>query len=185
MKHNARITPGKSVDDGRNKASCLEWIAPNTHFPGRRVGEKLDVFHRLAQLIEHRGTAIEQGATVPGWLDALRVAVEQTHAKRVFQIRNRFRNVGLRGVQVTCRLSHAAGLHDSPEDVQVLQLDPASDAIAHLHGSLPYAATYALIETYYYRFMTAPAILPIRGSRNDPVGEAAPPATLEDRRATS
>jgi hypothetical protein len=28
---------------------------------------------------------------------------------------------------------HAAGLHDSHQDVEVLQLDPASDAIAQLH----------------------------------------------------
>ena len=35
------------------------------------------------------------------------------------------------------RLSHAAGLHDGHEDVQVLQLHPASDAIAQLHRFHP------------------------------------------------
>ena len=80
MKHDARIAPGKPIDDGGNKARCQEGIAPNSHFPSRRVGEKLDVLHRLAQVIEHGHSTIEQRATVRGRLYALWAAVEQAHA---------------------------------------------------------------------------------------------------------
>jgi hypothetical protein len=31
------------------------------------------------------------------------------------------------------RLAHAAGLHDRHQDVEVVQLYPASDAVAQLH----------------------------------------------------
>jgi hypothetical protein len=34
------------------------------------------------------------------------------------------------------RLAHAAGLHDSHQDMKVVQLDPESDAIAQRHGGL-------------------------------------------------
>ena len=74
--------------------------------------------------------AIEQRATVLCRLDPLTVAVEQTHAEGVLQIRNRLGNVGLRGVEASRSLPHAAVLHDGHEDVQVLQLDPAADTIA-------------------------------------------------------
>ena len=52
-------------------------------------------FTRLAQVIEHSHSAIEQGATVLGRLDALAVAVEQAHAERMLQLRDRSRNGGL------------------------------------------------------------------------------------------
>ena len=91
-------------------------------------------FTRLAQVIEYGRAAVEQRATVLGRLDALAVAVEQAHADRMLQFRDRSRNVGLSGVEALRRLPHAAGLHHRHEDVQVLQLHPASDAIAQLHG---------------------------------------------------
>ena len=82
--------------------------------------------------------ALEQRATVLGRLDALGVAVEQPHAERLLQICDRSRNGGLGGVQELRRLSHAAGLHHRHQDVQVLQLHPASDAIAQLHLGIPH-----------------------------------------------
>jgi hypothetical protein len=39
----------------------------------------------------------------------------------------------LGSVQERCRLLHTAGLHNGHQDVEVLQLHPASDAIAQLH----------------------------------------------------
>jgi hypothetical protein len=58
------------------------------------------------------------------------VAVEQAHAERMLQVRDRSRYSRLTGVEVLRRLAHAAGLHHGHEDVQVLQLHPAADAIA-------------------------------------------------------
>jgi len=51
----------------------------------------------------------------------------------VFQFRNRSGDGGLGGVQERRRLFHTAGLHNGHQDVDVLQLHPASDAIAQLH----------------------------------------------------
>ena len=48
MKHDARMAPGEPIDDGGNEAHGPKGVASNPHFPGRRVGEKLDVLHRLA-----------------------------------------------------------------------------------------------------------------------------------------
>ena len=73
-------------------------------------------------------------AAVFGRLDALAMAIEQAHAERMLQIRDRSGNVGLEVFEAPRRLAHAAGLHDGHEDVQVLQLHPAADAIAQLHG---------------------------------------------------
>jgi hypothetical protein len=92
----------------------------------------------LAQVIEHSRSTIEQSATVLGRLDPPGRAVDQTHANGVLQFGNRSGDGGLPGVQERCRLIHAASLHNSHEDVQVVQLHPASDTIAHLHRVAPY-----------------------------------------------
>src|SRR6266404_3608244 len=88
MKHDARIAPGEPIDDGRNEACGQNGGASDPHFPSRRIGEKLDVLHRLAQVIEYGHSAIEQGATVLGRLDALGVALKQSHANGTFQFRD-------------------------------------------------------------------------------------------------
>ena len=111
--------------------------ASDPHFPSSRVGEKLDVLHALAQLIEDGGPAIEQRATVLGRLDPLAVAVEQAHAERMLQFRDRSAKWWAGWCSGVRRLPHAAGLHDGHQDVQVLQLHPASDAIAQLHPGTP------------------------------------------------
>ena len=76
------------IDESRNKARCEQGGASDPHFPSRRVGEELDVLRRLAQTIEHSHSAIKQGATVLGRIDALGVAVEQPHANSTFQFRD-------------------------------------------------------------------------------------------------
>ena len=108
-------------------------VRADPDFADRRIGQELDARHRLAQVIEHGHSAIEQGATVLGRLDALAAAIEQPHADRVFKVRDRSRNGGLRGIEDLRRLAHAAGLHDRHQDVEVVQLYPASDAVAQLH----------------------------------------------------
>ena len=104
-------------------------------------------FTRLAQVIEHGRSAIEQGATVLGRLDALRVAVEQTHANGPFQFRDRSGNGGLGRIEERGRLAHAAGLHDGHQDMEVVQLHPASDAIAQLHLGTHCKTVYSHIKT--------------------------------------
>ena len=88
MKHDARIAPGEPVDDAGNETRGEKGAASDPHFTSCRVGEKLDVLHALVQVIEYGCSAIEQRAAVLGWLDALRVAIEQLHAKGMFQFRD-------------------------------------------------------------------------------------------------
>jgi hypothetical protein len=46
---------------------------------------------------------------------------------------NRSGNGGLPGIEEHGRFAHASGLHDGHQDVEVLQLQPAPDAITQLH----------------------------------------------------
>jgi tripartite-type tricarboxylate transporter receptor subunit TctC len=133
MKHDSRITPGEPIDDGSNEGFAGIDGASDPYFASARVGEKLDLFHALAQVIEYGCAAIEERATVFGRRDPMAVPIEQAYAERMLQFRDRPRNVGLGGVELLRRLAHGAGLHDGHEDVQILQLQPAPDAIAQLH----------------------------------------------------
>ena len=91
-------------------------------------------------------SALEQRAAVLGRLDTLRIAVEKAHADRVFQVRDRSGNGGLSGVQERGRLAHAAGLHHGHQHVEVVQLHPTSDAIAHLHSGTYRRPAIGVIE---------------------------------------
>src|SRR5262245_26201546 len=130
MEHDSRITSREPFYDRRNEVFGDKAGASNPHFPSSRVGEELDLLDSLAEIVKHGRPAIEQRATVFGWRDPLAVAIEQAHAERMLQFRDRSRNVGLGGVKALRRLSHGASLHYGHENVQVLQLQPASDAIA-------------------------------------------------------
>ena len=141
MKHDARITPEEPIDHRRNKARGQKRVASDPHFSRLRVGEKLDVLHAQLQLVEGYDAVLEQGATILRRLDALRAAVEEPHTDRLFQVRDRSGNGGLCRVQDRGRLAHAAGLHDAHQDVEVVQLHPASDAIAQLHLGIPHRTT--------------------------------------------
>ena len=52
-------TPGNPFDDSGDEAWGVMVAASDPNFPGLRIGEKLDVLHRLAQVIEHRHSAVE------------------------------------------------------------------------------------------------------------------------------
>ena len=73
MKGDARIALRELDRSPRKQSLRRNDGASNPHVASRRVGEKLDVIHGLAQFIEHRCPAVEQGAAVFGRLDALAV----------------------------------------------------------------------------------------------------------------
>src|SRR3954453_7004004 len=122
MKYDARKAPGQPVNDSGNEARAKRRDTSDPYFAGSGVGEKFEIFDALAQFVEYGHSAIKQCAPVFGRLDTLTMAVEQAHAERLLQIRNRFRYVGLRRIQASRRLPHAAGLHNCHEGVQVLEL---------------------------------------------------------------
>jgi hypothetical protein len=45
VKNDARIEPKQPIDDGSKEARGANQRVPDPHFPGRRVGEKLDGLH--------------------------------------------------------------------------------------------------------------------------------------------
>jgi len=91
MKCHARIAPGKPIDNGRYETRGQQGGASDPNFSGSRVSEKLDIPHRLAQVIEHGRSTIEQGATIHGRFDPPGCALDQTHTNDVFQFRSRAR----------------------------------------------------------------------------------------------
>src|SRR5262245_53713492 len=99
------------MDYGRNKVRTQKVAASDSHFSNGWIGEKLDVLPGLTEFIERSRSAIEQDPPVLGQLDALRVAVEQSHTNSPFQFRDRPRNGGLGRVEERGRLAHVAGLH--------------------------------------------------------------------------
>ena len=135
MKHDTRVATGEPIDDRGDETRCQKGSAADPHLPGRGIGEKLDALHALTQVIENRHAAIDQRVSLSGQLDALAVAIKQSHTERILKGRDRSRNRGLGTVEARRCLAHAARLHDGHQDVQVLELQAASDAIAQLHGS--------------------------------------------------
>src|SRR6185369_6912748 len=89
-------------------------------------------------------------------LHTVRVTIEQGHAEHVLQVCDGPRNGRLRGAELLCRLSHAAGLNDRHEDTQILKLETALDAIGQFHGEAPsYRLRYAVMPKQHFPSMTA------------------------------
>ena len=89
MNGDSRIFSVEPVEHRREHAHHDGVVRADPDFADRRIGQELDVLHRLAQVIEHGHSAIEQGATVLRRLDALAAAIEQSRADRVFEVRDR------------------------------------------------------------------------------------------------
>jgi hypothetical protein len=92
------------------------------------------------QVVEYCNSAVEQGTTVFRRRYALAVAIEQPHPDQILQFCDGPRNRRLRRVQERGRLVHAARLRNGHEHVQVMQPDPAFNAMARLHRGVPLIA---------------------------------------------
>src|SRR5262249_26234569 len=64
MKYDSRIMLREPLDDCGNEGRGVNGAASDSHFSDRWVGEKLDVLHRLVQVVEYGRSAIEQRTTV-------------------------------------------------------------------------------------------------------------------------
>src|SRR5262245_35346734 len=130
MKHHAGMTPGELIGDCGDKARGERGDASDPHFPCRRVGEKLDALHAWRRSSK---TAIPQpsnsvGSTPWRWRSSKRTPnvcspVPRSIAKRWA--------AWCSGATPPCPCCRPAERH---QEVQVVQLHPASDAIAQLHG---------------------------------------------------
>ena len=116
-----------------SKTGTEGFVRTDSNVTNCRIGQKLDILHRLPQVIEYSRAALKQGAAILGRFNALAAAVEQAYANGVLQLRDRPRNGGLGSIQDRGRLAHAAGLHHAHQNVQIVQLHPPSNAIAQFH----------------------------------------------------
>jgi hypothetical protein len=66
----------------------------------------------------------------------LATAIKQAHAEGMLQLGDRPRDGGLGRIEAPRCLAHAAGLRDSHQHVEIMQLDSAPDTIADLHATL-------------------------------------------------
>src|SRR4029434_9946434 len=92
MRARAESASRQAVDHGGHEARADDHRSADAHLASRRIGEEGDAFDRLLELIAYGDAVAEQCAPVDGRLDAMRTAIEQAHAERVFQVRNRFRD---------------------------------------------------------------------------------------------
>jgi hypothetical protein len=124
------MAPRKAINDCGNERRRESRDRSYPDFSSRRIGKKFDVLYAVTQIVENGYGAVEQRATILGRLNPLAVAIEEAYTECRLQFCNRPRNCGLRRIETPCCLAHRAGLHHGHEDVQVLQLHSAADAIA-------------------------------------------------------
>ena len=89
MNGDSRIFPVEPLEHRRQQAYDHGIVRADPDLADRRIGQELDVLHRLAQVIEHGHAAVEQSATVLRRFGALTAAIEQPHADRVLEVRDR------------------------------------------------------------------------------------------------
>jgi hypothetical protein len=78
------MLPAEPVEHGREHAHNNGIGGDDPDLAHRRIGQELDVLYRLAQVVEHSGSAFQQGATVLRRFGTVTAAIEQPHADRVF-----------------------------------------------------------------------------------------------------
>jgi hypothetical protein len=94
------MAPAELVDNGGNEARADGDRAPDPDVARPRIGEEFELLHRLIQRIERAEAAIEKRASIDRRFDALRTAIEKTHAHGMLEIGDRFRNNGSRDGKV-------------------------------------------------------------------------------------
>ena len=107
---------------------------PDPQLAGGGIRQKVDVGNALSQFIEDYSAPLDEGVTIVRRLDPLSRAVEETHAERMFEVGDRLRDGGLRHVETTDRLAHAACSDHGHQDVEVPQLDAASQTFIPWHA---------------------------------------------------
>jgi hypothetical protein len=89
MHGDSRIFPVEPVEHCGEQAHDHRIMRADPDFADRRIGQKLDVLHRLSQIVEHGRSAVEQRAAVLCRLSAMAAAIEQPHAHRLLKVRDR------------------------------------------------------------------------------------------------
>ena len=117
LEGHSRMAPRKTTDDRRDKSLSEEDGASDSHFPYARIGEALNLFNSLLQLVEGDDPVIKKGAGIDRWFNTSLATVQQTDPKRRFHIGNRLRYSGLRQRELRGCFSHASAPHDGQQYV--------------------------------------------------------------------
>src|SRR5262249_999526 len=133
MKDHSWIAPREMINDGKNDSLRLSRCCSDAHFAHLWIAEGLDLLDTLREFVKDDRASSEERATILRGLNTLRATVEKSHPYRMFQVSNGSGDGGLGGVQDSGGLAHAASFHDSQQNLEVVQLYPASDSIARLH----------------------------------------------------
>src|SRR5262249_50165535 len=100
------------IDHSRNETRSHRLGAPNADLSGRWVGQELDLFDPLPQVVERGDGPFEQSTAIQCGLDALGSAIEETDAERVLDVGDRLRYSRLRHRELRRCLPHATALRD-------------------------------------------------------------------------
>src|SRR5262249_42083479 len=138
--------------------------AAQPQLPRSRISEEFDLLHALAKLVEHRRCALDDRQTVGCRLDAPRASIKKAYAKGVFEVGDRFRDIGLRNGEVRCRFRHTPGLHHGKQDAELPQFQSPFDVIRS-HGG-PYTYSYMDISHNRICIDTLRSVISDRSSRS-------------------
>src|SRR5215472_5734177 len=134
MYDDARVFPQERFDD-RGQDRRNGFGASDLDLSRGWIGQKRDVPYSLLQFIEGRMASLEKRMAVHRRLDPMRMAIEQSHAKRAFKIRNDVRNGRLGDAKLRGGLRHAASLGHRVEHMQIAQPEPPADLILPIRPS--------------------------------------------------
>lgn len=141
---NSGIAARELVDDGGQKTGRDAFGAADVELASLRVGEELEFLDALFDLVEDRYAAPNERLAIGRRFNAVPAAVEQAKPERLLHIGDRFRDGRLRNRELGRCSGHAAVLHDSEQDVEVAQLEAASDPVDPMHEQSPYQDGYVI-----------------------------------------
>lgn len=123
----------QSGDEGR---PCFDDADPD--FPGRGVGQVVDLLQALLQLVEHVSAASQKHTSTLGELGSARAPLEERHSEISFEIGNHLRYRWLRQAEIMSGARHAAALRHDIENMHVADPQPTTKPRrAGIHLAIP------------------------------------------------
>jgi hypothetical protein len=85
LNRDSRILAAKSVDHCWQHANDDRIGCSHPNFADGRINQEFYILYCLAQIIEYRRPAIEQGQAILRWFDSLVATIKETDAEGLFQ----------------------------------------------------------------------------------------------------
>ena len=119
MKEHAWILPDQSIDGRQDDGHGNRLGRSDAYFPGRWIGEEVDILDTLAQVVEDRDAAFAESETIGRRRNSAPAAVNKLYSERSLQFHHRLGNGGLGYAEAARRLPHAAGFNDRHQNIEV------------------------------------------------------------------